>query len=206
MKKSISVTLVIFLAVAIFFGILKVYEIMNRVDYNPESETISSKNVKTASDSRKIFETEYFKFIASNDWKESVGEKNVYTYRKINGSNVDQVFSVTINKALEGESPTRILPISQNQNYSLSIGDVSTHCGSMNGNKKQRMTLDQVEFDCFGDDTRYSVSVGLKNGNTEMNLKRPDGGIATYEINFKDNSFKSDSDQLKKIMSTFIVK
>lgn len=98
--------------------------------------------------------------------------------------------------------PVEVGPIRQ-----LVPGQISENCRKAvpPGNKavKLTVTMNGVKFLCHPDSNSYIVAVGLKDGESPMKLRRPDGGTATYGIIYRNVTANPDIHDLQEILNTF---
>lgn len=205
--RSLIVMFLIAVVLGGIFGLFMLYSDINSIDYNPDDDTITSKKIAAVETSEKNFQTDYFEFKTDESWLfDKQNQKDVYVYKSMRGNLVEQILTISVNVHDKKEEVTRVLPVVQNNDLSITVGDISDHCGSKTGYSKRTVVIDQVQLECFGDDTRYTVAVGSKEGETDMILRRPNGTQATYRVYYSNSSLNSDKNQLKAIMNSFKVR
>lgn len=198
-----------FLAVIILLTAFLLYEQINKIDYNPDDQTTSSAQTTTISAKDQLFESPYFQFRADKSWAkdEKSSNENMYVYRSIRSGLLNQLLTIYVNQSPDDLEVTRVLPVTQ-EGVRLNVRAVSEHCGKQSNFNKQLspITIDSVTINCFGDDTRYNVLVGLVGGTSQMKLLRPDNTTAVYTIHYTNSTSTPDAAQLQDIVNSFKVR
>ncbi len=161
-----------------------------------------------------LFRTEYFQFQADDNWKEIPTEttKGHYVYRSYKGPLVehDIVIDVNSNKeeALSNVRTNHVMPVEIDSTGKFNIvSGAGEHCRvplpKNTPNLPLIVTQKQVTFACSPDSVLYEVKLGVVGGNTKMQMPRPDGSRATYNITYRNLKFTSDDIALRGIAETF---
>lgn len=160
--------------------------------------------------SSQIFRTQYFQFQPDKSWKQLQNEStgNRFVYRSFRGTLVEHELTIYINEAAANlPEAAHVLPVEPGPNNQLVAGKVSDNCRkAVSPNNKQTsvmVTFSDVRFLCHPDSNNYMVTVGLKNGEAPMKLKRAAGSTATYGIIYRNVTANPDAYELQHILNTF---
>lgn len=176
-------------------------------NFNPSEQTTSSQTTSYVAPSVRVFRSPYFQFQANRTWTEDSNSSHNgrYVYKSFRSGLIEHELIIYVNNPPGDLSVTRVLAALPSGNYGLKPLKVSEHCGkSFNFSGSQRtVNLEQVTFNCFRDDTRYTVLVGVPGGTTNISLPRPDGSSAAYTIYYSNVTATPDSVQIEEIMNSF---
>lgn len=199
----------VFLVLAAAIGYL-IYESRSASNNNTDESTTSAPTSSYFAPSVKVFRTPYYQFQANESWKEVPSEltPNKYVYRSLRSTLIEHELTIYINQIPSNLAATHVLPVNLKSSRELSPATVSAHCKeSMTPQQIARdiatITKDKVTFSCNADSSVYSVIVGMIDGNTSINLQRPDGSNAVYTIYYRDLRAVPDSSAILPIISTF---
>jgi hypothetical protein len=158
-----------------------------------------------------IFHTPYFQFQADPSWKEVQNESTSkkFVYRSFRGSLVRHEMTISVNDPPANAATTRVLPVEVGADNELTAGKTSDHCRTAlppNSKDVASITLNEVRFLCNPEATDYSVNVGLKGRAAPINIKRPDGSMASYSIVYRDVTASPGDHELREILSAFQIR
>ncbi len=189
-----------------FFGKI-FYDNFQASNYNSPEQTTSGVTSSTIVSDVQIFRSPYFQFQANKTWNEDSANSSEgkYVYKSIRNGLIEHQLTIYVNNAPQDVGVTRVLATVAEKDGGLGIVAMSDHCSKAPESKGSaaKVTLEQVTFPCFGDDTRYTALVGLQGGTTNMSLVRPDGTQASYVIQYANVTAHPDSIQLEEIVGSF---
>ena len=163
----------------------------------------------TVAPSVKIFRSSHFQFQAPKSWVEIAGEttQQKFVYRSFQGSLIQQELNIYLNPTDIPQEPNYVLPVTLQDNDRLQPNDVSEHCGkgvpAAAPKDPQKITFAEVSFTCSPDSRGYVVIVGEKNGDTMLQLSRPDGTTTDYLIVYRNVTATPDARELVEIIESF---
>lgn len=183
------------------------YENFKASNFNSPEQTTSSQTTSTIAPSIQVFRSPFFQFQTDKSWTEDTqsSKEGVYVYRSLQSGLLEQQLTIYVNNAPADLAVTRVLVANPNGNRGLTVLKVSEHCGKLQAVKGPSVpvTIDQIKFLCFGDDTRFNVLVGVPGGTTNISLPRPDGSMAAYTIYYSDVTANPNAKRITEIINTF---
>ncbi len=158
-----------------------------------------------------VFQTEYFQFEANKHWKFIANEsdKNKFVYRSFNQHLVEHQLNVYVNDPVAELEATRVLPVTIKNGTKFEPLEVSEHCAKSVAAGQagpRRLVLSTVSFMCLPNSVAYKVSVGLKDGQSPIEVTRPNGARATYGISYLNVTYSPNDQQIMEIMKTFQIR
>lgn len=160
----------------------------------------------------KEFDSDYFSFTAPTNWQAIAAEsrQDKYVYRSFRGNLVEHEFKVYIGSTKEDISATRALPVRIDVQNKLIPSDVTEHCSNASSLKKSTAPVSTViggvAMLCQLDGTNYLVVVGLKEGDTNIKMLRPDGSSIIFSFIFRSSTVPPESLPLVNILNSFTVR
>ena len=161
-----------------------------------------------------LITTPYFQFQAAKKWRAIANEtrSNHFVYRYYNGPLVEQEFVVDINsttqEAVVNTLVTRAQPVTVTAAGRLVLsGAISPHCKDV---IKPATTAEPLvasyknaKFGCSPRASNYFAVASLVGGSESMQLPRPDGTKAVYNIRYKNITAQPDAGDFDNILQTF---
>ena len=204
-RRVLSVLLGIILLVAVAIGI---DSLLQDQDRSLPSQSTQPNTVSYAP-KVKIFRNQYFQFQTDDSWSEIVDKTtpNTYTYRSLRGSLIEHELKIYVNNSPDRIEATYVLPVNTTSNGELLPLTVSEHCRKALPDQAKleprEVIMDRVKFYCAADNTYYVAVIGLIDGGTGIELKRPDGSTATYTIVYHNLTASPEATRFYQIAESF---
>lgn len=193
--------------IVIFIAILIADTWLESRQANTPSER-SQETTVTYNSSIEVQQTAYFQFQANKSWNFMVNESNdtKYVYRSFRENLVEHEVTILINE----EQPlkaSRVLPVEYIVDGRVSPGFTSDHCSKIlparAAKEPQMASYQDTKFFCDYHSNEYTVIAGARDGDTSIQLLRPNGAKAGYTIFYRNLTATPEDAQMKQIVGSF---
>lgn len=188
------------------------FDVLNQLDsYDEASEPTRSVSTTIKSTSL-VFRSQYFQFEAPDGWSEISNQSTdtKYLYSKVQNGLMKEDLKILVNQSATDElieSASRLLQVEAGITGRLLNGTITGTClDILEGDQRKRKT--QVVYEtttmlCDPVSGIYSVIVGEKDGDTKMQLPRPDKTEAVYTIVYRNLTSNPKPNDILSIINSF---
>lgn len=205
---KVRLIIISILSLAIMTGAYIYFNLMLQREANTEGSTTSQQTSSYFAPTVNIFRSPYFQFQANNSWAEVPSEStsSKYVYRSLRSNLIEHELVIYVNQIPANLSANHILPVNLKSGGELLPMSVSEHCSKAMvtpSSQSREVLMDRVKFLCHSDSTTYTVLVGQADGNSSLNLLRPDNATTSYSILYTNLKANPESAQLMQIIESF---
>ena len=213
---------VVFVVIGLIcFSIIGTDLILSKIS---SGKTVVSKETNATVQSARInvMQTPFFRFQASQNWREVTDELNLvnqegtnqYLYRFFDKNFIEHEIWITVNlnpeyKLEQYNVPTRVQPIRIEDDKSLTmINSVSEPCSSVipaedKDRAKRTVVQDEVSYFCDPGINQYTVTVGVQGEDNILETTSSSGKTNSVTITYRNVTAYPDTTEFDKILSTF---